>query len=275
MLTDTHAHLDFPDFAADFPGVLERAEAAGVKRLISIGTSVEGSGRALALAHAHANIWAAIGIHPNNAHEAPPGFLDDLRALAQRPRVAAIGEIGLDYYYLPSAVLARGGTVEETGFTEDELKRRQEEVFRAQMDLAVELGMNVVIHQRASWDATVQVLRDYTGKTRCVFHCFGESWARAQEILALGHLVSFTGIVTFKNAVAVQEVAARVPADRFMVETDAPYLAPIPFRGKRCEPAYVRQTAEFVAQLRGETLEQLAASSESVANDFFRLGSVP
>lgn len=271
MLTDTHAHLDFPELQADFPGVLARAAEAGVHRIVSIGTTVEGSRSTLALAAAHLNIHAVIGVHPNNAHEAQGDYIGELRTLALGARPAAIGEIGIDHYWLPSAAAARGQKTEETGLGEEEIKQRQEEVFQAQLDLAIELGLNVVIHQRAAWEPTLAVLREYAGRVRCVFHCFGESWARAEELFALGHIVSFTGIVTFKNAAQIQEVAARVLRDRFMVETDCPYLAPIPFRGKRCEPAHVRLTAEFIAKLRGETLEELASGTEAVVEKFFRL----
>lgn len=271
MLTDTHAHLDFPELQADFAGVLARAAEAGVHRIVSIGTSVESSRRTIALSAEHPNLRPVIGIHPNNAHEAAAGYLDELRALAGTARIAAIGEIGIDHYWLPSAAAARGQKMDDPGLSEEGIKRRQNRVFREQLELAIELGLNVVIHQRAAWESTLEVLRDYTGRVRCVFHCFGESWARAQELFALGHLVSFTGIVTFKNAAQVQEVAARVSADRFMVETDCPYLAPIPFRGKTCEPAYVRHTAEFIAKLRGQTVEELAAATERVAESFFRL----
>jgi TatD DNase family protein len=271
VLTDTHAHLDFPELQADFAGVLARVAEAGVHRMVSIGTSIESSRRTIALAAAHPHIRPVIGIHPNNAHEAPASYIDELRVLAGSAPVAAIGEIGIDHYWLPSAAAARGQKMDDTGLAEDEIKRRQETVFREQLDLAIELGLNVVIHQRAAWEPTLRVLRDYRGRIRCVFHCFGESWARAEELFALGHLVSFTGIVTFKNAAQVQEVAARVSADRFMVETDCPYLAPIPHRGKICEPAYVRHTAAFIARLRGQTIGELAASTERVAESFFKL----
>ena len=146
----------------------------------------------------------------------------------------------------------------------------QATVFRQQLDLAAEVGLNVVIHQRDAWEDTLAILRDYTGRLRGVFHCFGGTPAQADEVLALGHLVSFTGIATFKNAAVVRETAAHVPADRFMVETDCPYLAPVPYRGKRCEPAHTRETAVAVAQARGETLETLAAWTTATAEAFFR-----
>jgi TatD DNase family protein len=263
MLTDTHAHLDFPQLQANFPAVLTRAAAAGVSRLVTIGTTAEGSRRALALAEKHPQIFAVVGVHPNNAAEEPEGYIEAMRNFASNPRVVALGEMGLDYHYLPST---RGGNASD----DDTEKGVQAGVFRAQLDLAAQLEMPVVIHERDSWDDTVSILRDYTGRVRAVFHCFGKSPAHAEEILALGHLVSFTGIVTFKNAEAVQQTARWVPPDRYMVETDCPYLAPIPHRGKTCEPAFVRDTAEFVAQLRGISLEQLATETEATANAFFR-----
>ena len=265
MLTDTHAHLDFPQVQADFDGVLARAAAAGVTRIVTIGTSAEGSRRSLALAEKYSHIHAVAGVHPNNAAEEPDGYIAAISEIAASPRVIALGEMGLDYHYLPST---RGGAAEEDGVE----KRVQAEVFRAQLDLAAEIKFPVVIHERDSWDDTVAILREYTGRVRAVFHCFGKSPAHAEEILALGHLVSFTGIVTFKNAEALQQTARWIPSDRYMVETDCPYLAPIPYRGKTCEPAMVRNTAEFVAKLRGISLEQLAKETEVTANGFFRFG---
>lgn len=263
MLTDTHAHLDFPQLQADLSGVLARAEAAQVSRIVTIGTTAEGSRKALALAEAHSHIFAVVGVHPNNASEEPAGFIETMRELAKNPRVVALGEMGLDYHYLPST---RGGSAADDAAE----KETQAQVFRAQLELAAELGMSVVIHERDSWEDTVAILKEFTGRVRGVFHCFGKSPAHAEELFALGHLVSFTGIVTFKNAEAAQQTAATCPVDRYMVETDCPYLAPVPHRGKPCEPSYVRHTAEFVAKLRGISLEELAAQTERTANGFFR-----
>jgi TatD DNase family protein len=287
MLTDTHSHLDFPAFAEDFADVLARAEAAGVRRIITIGTSLEGSRRAIALAERHPNVFAAIGVHPTSADEAPSDLISPLRELAQHPRVVAIGECGLDYYRMPSAEMRarpfNNDALRAIGFVSTELpgegqadffdaqyKARQAEVFEQQLDLAAELGLNVVIHQRASWEDTLAILKNYTGKVCAVFHCFGEGPERAGEVLALGHLVSFTGVVTFKNAQAVQATAASIPAEAFMLETDCPFLAPAPHRGKRCEPAHTRLVAERVAALRGVPLEELAAQTERTAEAFFR-----
>lgn len=263
MLTDTHAHLTFPQLQADFAGVLSRAAAAGITRIITIGTSAENSRASLQLAREHAHIFAAAGVHPNNAGEEPAGYAEALRELAADPRVVALGEMGLDYHYLPST---RGGNVADDARE----KAVQAEVFRAQLNLAAELRMPVVIHERDSWEDTVAILREYAGRVRAVFHCFGKSQKHAEEILALDHLVSFTGIVTFKNAEVLQATVKWIPADRFMVETDCPYLAPVPFRGKTCEPAHTRNTAEFIAAMRGISIEELAISTQRTTNEFFR-----
>ena len=268
MLIDTHAHLDYPDFAGDFTAVLARAQAAGVTRIVTIGTGIDSSRRALALAEQHPGVvFPVVGVHPTNVTEAPSGGIATLREVATQERVSAIGETGLDYHYLPGGKMPPGADAEAADRAE---KAAQARAFRQQLDLAAELGLNVVIHQRDAWDDTLEILREYTGRVRGVFHCFGGTPAQAAEVLALGHLVSFTGIVTFKNGAAVRATAASVPADRFMVETDCPYLAPVPFRGKRCEPAHTRETAAAVAHARGETLAGVAARTTATAEGFFR-----
>jgi TatD DNase family protein len=256
LLTDTHAHLDYSEFQADFPGVVARAEAAGVKRMVCIGTGLDSSRAAIALAEKWPQIWAVAGVHPNHVPDERLDFLPSLRELARNRRVVAIGETGLDYFRLK----------------QDDSAGRAAQVaaFRAQLDLAAELGKPVVVHERNSWDDTLAILREYTGRVRAVFHCFGKSPEHAREVLALGHLVSFTGIVTFKNAPDAQASSATIPLDSFMLETDCPYLAPVPHRGKRCEPAYVRHIAEHIAALRGIPLAELAAATEATAERFFR-----
>jgi TatD DNase family protein len=258
MLTDTHAHLDFPDFSSDLDAILSRAAEAGVTRINTIGTSVEGSSRALELAEGCPNVYAVIGVHPNCAVEAGEHFIDELRRLAQSLRVVALGEAGLDYHRLPG------------GAGDAAIKSAQAKVFNQQLDLAVELGLNIVIHERDAWDDTLRILRPYSGKLRAVFHCFGKGPAQARELLDLGHMVSFTGIVTFKNAAEVQQTAREVSSDRFMFETDCPFLAPVPFRGKRCEPAFTREIAEHVARLRGEPFAGLVERTSRNASAFFR-----
>lgn len=283
MLIETHAHLDYPDFAPDFADVLRRAEEAGVTRIITIGTSIESSRRAISLAEEHPQVFAVVGVHPTSEN-APDNVITPLRELARHPRVVALGETGLDYHRLPSAAMRKDKTVQVLsgalqGETEEEIetsiedgayKAKQAMLFEQQLDLAVELGLNVVIHQRDTWAETLSVMQPYAGKLRGVFHCFGGSREQADEVLAAGHLVSFTGIVTFKNGREVREVAAQIPLDQFMVETDCPYLAPEPFRGKRCEPAHTRLVADSIAEARAISLEELATSTTATAEEFFR-----
>lgn len=281
MLIDTHAHLDFPDFKDDLPAVLQRAAEAGVDRVITIGTGIESSRRAVALAEEYANVFAVVGIHPNHAHEETGDFASTLRELARHPKVAAIGETGLDYYRLPSEKLTTSPAITalqaevaedtEAAVMDGAFKAAQADAFRIQLDLAAELGLNVVIHQRSAWDDTLAILREYTGKLRAVFHCFGNLPEQAEELASLGHLVSFTGIVTFKNGSLVREVAAGVTDDGYMVETDCPYLAPVPHRGSRCEPAHTRLVAEKIAEVRGVSLDQIATATTRTAEQFFRL----
>jgi TatD DNase family protein len=282
QLTETHAHLDYPDFAHDLDDVLRRANEAGVTRIITIGTSIESSRRAVELAESYPNIYAVIGVHPTYAEKAANNVTTPLRDLAKNPRVVAIGETGLDYHHLPSVEAAKkknvqvfnalqSGTEEqlEASIEDGAYKSKQADLFQQQLDLAVELRLNVVIHQRDAWNDTLEILRDYGRQISGVFHCFGGSLEQANEVFDLGHLISFTGIVTFKNGAAVRQVAARVPLDTFMVETDCPYLAPAPFRGKRCEPAHTRLVAESIAAARGISLEDLARATTATAEEFF------
>jgi TatD DNase family protein len=259
MLIDTHAHLDYSDYDDDRAQVISRAAEAGVTEIISIGTRIDSSTRAVELAENFPNIWATVGIHPCEVVEAPDDAMERLRALAQSSRVVAIGEIGLDYHHLP-----------ENPAEVEPNKARQAALFRMQLELCVELGLNAVIHQRDSWEDVLKILREFTGRVRGVFHCFGGTLEQANEVIALGHLVSFTGIVTFKNARLVQATAQSVAFDQFMVETDCPYLAPVPDRGKRCEPAHTRNVAEQIAKLRGVSVEEIAARTTETARGFFR-----
>jgi TatD DNase family protein len=284
MLIETHAHLDYPDFAPDFDDVLRRADEVGVTRIITIGTSVEGSRRAVELAEKYPNVFAVVGVHPSYVEQAEKDVISPLRDLAQSKRVAAIGETGLDYHRLPSLEAAKQKHVQvlsgalqaeieeevEAQIHDGAYKSQQAELFQQQLDLAVELGLNVVIHQRDAWDDTLELLTAYIGKVRGVFHCFGGTLDQANQVLDDGHLVSFTGIVTFKNGAAVRQVSAQIPLDKFMVETDCPYLAPVPFRGKRCEPAHTRIVAETIAAARGIRLEEIANATTATAEDFFR-----
>jgi len=283
MLIETHAHLDYPDFANDLDDVLRRAVDAGVTRIITIGTSIESSRRAIDLADKYPAVYATIGVHPTYVEEAEEDVFTPLRELAKHPRVVAIGETGLDYHRLPSEKVAKEKQVQvmtalrtetdeeiEAQIRDGAYKSKQASLFQQQLDLAVELGLNVVIHQRDAWDDTLRIMQPYAGKLRGVFHCFGGSLDQANEVLGLDHLVSFTGIVTFKNGAAVREVAAEIPLWKFMVETDCPYLAPVPFRGKRAEPAHTRIVAEAIATARGVPLEEIAEATTETADGFFR-----
>ena len=260
-LVDSHAHLDFYDDAA---AVLERARAAGVGRVLAIGI---GDGpatmhRALDLAHAHADVWASAGIHPQEAHQADAAALDKLRGLAADPRCLAIGEIGLDYYHLDNP----GIDVQQAAFA-------------AQMQIAAAAHKPILIHCRTSDLATpaakarygaadafadlMRLIEEHWTPTGLpgVMHCFSGSPAEARQALAEGFYLSFAGNVTYPKAVNIQQAAREVPADRFLVETDSPFLAPVPLRGKENEPALVTHTAAFVAGLRGVTAEQIAAQT--------------
>src|SRR5207244_923127 len=201
---------------------------------------------------------------------------------AKNPRVVAIGEMGLDYHHLPSEEVAKERQVQvmtalrsetdeeiEAQIRDGAYKSKQASLFQQQLDLAIELGLNVVIHQRDAWQDTLEVLRPYAGKVRGVFHCFSGTFNEANDVLDLDHLVSFTGIVTFKNGVAVRQVAAEIPLWKFMVETDCPFLAPAPFRGKRCEPAHTRIVAETIAAARGASLQEIAEVTTETAEKFF------
>jgi len=258
---DTHAHLDYPDFGQDLEQVLERAAAVGISKIISIGTDLESSARALTLAERFPGVYAAVGWHPGQATAAP----DDLRAalveLARHPKVVAIGETGLDYHHAPA---------DEPGDAEaGRFKKKQAVIFRQQMEVAAELGLNCVVHQRDALEDVLAQMEPFAGRVAGVFHCFVDDAVALQRILAMGSLVSFTGIVTFKNAGNVRATLAATPLDRFMLETDCPYLAPVPYRGKRCEPAHVRQIAETVSQVKGCPPEELSQATCATALKFF------
>lgn len=261
---DTHAHLDYPDFAPDFAPMIERAQAAGITRMISIGTDLESSARAIKLAEQYDCIYAVVGWHPSNAPDAPDEIRPQLRELAKHPKVVAIGETGLDYYRLPSS--QGQGTP-----ADDEIyKQKQALIFQQQLEVAAEVGLNCVIHQRGDcFEDTLRLMQPFVSRVRGVFHCFAGDAAAMQRVLAIGSLVSFTGIVTFKNGQNVRDTVAATPLGKFMLETDCPYLAPIPYRGKRCEPAYVKEIAATVAQVKGCALEELSVATCRTAQEFF------
>jgi TatD DNase family protein len=249
MLIDTHCHLDSEYFPEGADETLARARKEGVTGFVCIGVgSLAQAQSALDLATRRADVWATVGVHPHDAAAFDSAHEAELLRLAQAPRVVAIGEIGLDFHYDHSP------------------RERQEEVFRRFVQLARQLKKPVVIHTRSAPEQTLRILdEERAADVGGLIHCFSEDKAFATRALDLGFDLSFSGIVTFKRAVEIQEVAAWAPADRILVETDSPYLAPVPLRGKRCEPAHVVHTARFVAGLRGATLEEIAEQTSQNA----------
>ncbi|MCF7765998.1 MAG: TatD family hydrolase [Verrucomicrobia bacterium] len=260
---DTHAHLDFPDFSNDVDGVIERAAQAGISRIVAIGTDLESSARAVALSERYASVFAVVGWHPSHAWSAPDDIRAALRDLAARPKVVAIGETGLDYLRVTDS----GQPVENSEI--GRIKSKQADLFEQHLEVAAELGLNCVIHQRESFEATFAQMLPYAGRVRGVFHCFVNTPDEVRRVLEIGSIVSFTGILTFKNAASVREALAATPMGSFMLETDCPFLAPMPYRGKRCEPAYVVHTAAMAAQVKECDLETLSAATCATATGFF------
>ncbi len=261
---DTHAHLDYPEFQPDLEAVLERAAAAGVTKIISIGTDFESSRRALSLAGRFPQVFAAVGWHPSYVTAAPADVRPELREMARHPKVVALGETGLDYYRLPSKVSGAAAAEDES------YKRRQSELFEQHLEVAAETGLNCVIHQRDSLEDTLNQLEPFADKVRGVFHCFSGDVPTLKRILALNSLVSFTGILTFKNGQTVRDTLGATPADQFMFETDCPFLAPVPHRGKRCEPSFVKDIATLASDVRKCSLETLSEQTSATARKFFR-----
>jgi TatD DNase family protein len=275
-LIDTHCHLDFSEFADDLEAVIKRALDAQVSRIVTIGTTLDSSRAAIELANRYPSVFATVGLHPTSVEEKTPEFIEELKKLAQHPKVVAIGECGLDFYRLPDddkpdIVESAFGSITLSGIEmelrNESLKAAQAAAFEQQLELATQLGKPVVIHQRDSWNETLEIVKQYSVKA--VFHCFTGGLAELHEVLALGHHVSFTGIATFKSAGDVRAAAKAAALDKLMVETDAPYLAPVPHRGKRCEPAFVRITAEAIAKERGMNSDDFARATSENAERFF------
>ena len=244
MYVDSHCHLSFEGLRERMPELRREMQAAEVDRALCICTTLEEFDTVHGLALAHDNFWATVGVHPDNEGVQEP-VLDDLLRRAALPRVVAIGETGLDYYRL------NGRSVEEMGW--------QRERFRVHIKAALATGLPLVVHTRSASADTLALLREEgQGRVQGVFHCFTETQAVAEAALAMGFFISFSGILTFKNAVELRDVARRVPLDRCLIETDSPYLAPAPFRGKVNQPAYVRHVAAALAELRGLPVEVVA-----------------
>ena len=254
MLVDSHCHLNYEGLREDVPGVLARARAAGVGRFLNISTKEREWPEVVGLAEREADVFATVGIHPHEAETHPDVDTAKLVAAAAHPKVVGIGETGLDYFYDHSP------------------REQQQTAFRAHIAACRETGLPLIVHTRDAEDDTTRIMREemekgpYTG----VIHCFTASQQFAEVALELGFYISISGIVTFKNAKDLQETVKTIPQDRLLVETDSPFLAPVPKRGKPCEPAFVTHTAAFVAALRGQTVEDLA---ESTSQNFLRLFS--
>lgn len=251
MLVDSHAHLDFPEFDADREGVITRARAVGLVTILNVGTDLDSSRASIALAEQHDFIYATVGVHPHDAKTLTPEVLEELRRLAAHPKVVAVGEIGLDYYRDLSPRLV------------------QRRAFADQLALAAELGLPVVIHCRDAWPDTLAILRDWSGTG--VLHSYSGGPEHLEEVLAMGFSVGLSGPVTYARAPRLQAVAAAVPIDRLLVETDCPYLTPEPYRGRRNEPAYVWYVAGAVARARRMTAEEVARAATENTARLFRL----
>ena len=250
MLVDSHCHIDFPDLAERLPELLSRMQTNGVGCAVCIGVNLEDFPRVIALAEAHPQLYATVGVHPEYTDTEEPD-LARLSQLADHPKIIAIGETGLDYYW------------------QKDRPEWQRERFRTHIRAAIACNKPLVIHTRESADDTLRLLEEEGAQAvGGVMHCFTENWEIAQRALDLGFYISFSGIVTFKNALIIKEVAQKTPLDRILLETDSPYLAPVPYRGKKNQPAYVLHVAEEIARLRGISLEEVACAT---TENFFRL----
>lgn len=250
MLIDSHCHLDFPDLAKNLPQILETMQQNGVGCAVCIGVNLEDLQGVLSLAEAHSHLFASVGVHPEYADVQEPSA-EELVRLAAHSKVIAIGETGLDYHWHKDA------------------PEWQRDRFRVHIRAARECGKPLVIHTREAAQDTLQVMKEEgAGQVGGIMHCFTETWEVAEAALDLGFHISLSGIVTFKNALTIKEVARRVPLDRLLIETDAPFLAPVPYRGKLNQPGYVKYVAEEIARLRGLEFGEVVATTTS---NFFKL----
>ena len=253
MFIDTHAHYDDEAFDEDRQTLLASLPMQGIDAVIDPGCTVESSQVAVALAEEFSHVYAAVGIHPENCADFAPAQIDALRALAAHPKVMAIGEIGLDYYW-----------------PENPAPELQKEVLRRQMALAQELSLPVIIHDREAHADTLAIVKEFP-QVRGVFHCFAGSREMAQELLRMGWMLSFNGAITFKKARKAPEVIAAIPLEKMMLETDSPYLTPVPYRGRRNDSTYLPHVAEKIAQIKGVSGEEVARITAENARRFFKL----
>ncbi len=256
MYIDTHSHITFPDFEHDLPEVIQRAKDAKLEAIINIALDDKALEKSLKLSEEYPNyIYTTFGIHPHEAKEWSQDHVKKIKELAKQKKIIAVGEMGLDYYYEHSS------------------KEQQKKAFRESLRLAQELNLPTIIHIRdASKDAMMIIHEENKGSLKGVLHCFGGDMDLAREALELGLLISFTGIVTFPKATNVKEAVKQIPLESIMIETDCPFLAPVPYRGKRNEPAYVIKVAEAIAEIKGLTIEEVAQQATKNAQRFFNLG---
>ncbi|MGN9165526.1 TatD family hydrolase [Tissierellaceae bacterium HCP3S3_D8] len=254
MLIDSHVHLDDERFDGDRDILIKSLKSNGIELVINIGADMKSSVDSIELAKRYDNIYAAIGVHPHSASEMTENTLDELRDMAKEDKVIAIGEIGLDYYY------------------DNSPRDIQRKWFREQLELAKELNLPVIIHSRDATKETYDIIKEtQDGTLRGVLHCFSGSVEVAMEYIKLGFYISIGGTVTFKNSRVVREVAEAVPLDKFLVETDCPYLTPEPYRGKRNEPMFVKYAAEKIAEIRGISFEELSEATNKNTKELFRI----
>lgn len=263
-LVDTHTHLTDERFRDDLDAIVQRAAEAGVETIITLATSLDECEAVLKLAERFPPVYAAVGVHPHNAGASPGDVTDALAEFAKHPKVVAIGEAGMDYHYLPSLTQQRPDLDAPT-------KASQRRVFAQQLELAARLDKPIVIHLRECADDLLELVAPYRGRLRGVFHCFSEDADVARRVLELGFHISFSGMLTFKKNAAQREMAAQLPPERVMVETDCPYMSPEPHRSKRCEPAFVVHTAAALAAARGAAVEAVARQTTENATRLFRL----
>lgn len=252
MLIDTHAHLDFESFDADREAVLERARAAGVEKIVNITSYAKDFDKVKQIAESHKLIWHSAGLHPHDTAQLKDArWLDRVRTLARGPKAVAIGEIGLDYFKITNT------------------KEEQKKLFEAQLDLTSELKLPVILHIRDAYDDVYDIVK--SRQLKVVVHCFSGTVEWAEKFLELGYRISFTGIITYPKTERLAEAIKAIPIERIMVETDSPFLAPQRARGERCEPAYVKDVAEKVAEIKGISLEEVATATTKNAESFFNI----
>ncbi|PKN19801.1 MAG: hydrolase TatD [Deltaproteobacteria bacterium HGW-Deltaproteobacteria-6] len=256
MLIDSHAHLEMKEFDSDRQDVIERARVAGVDCIVTVGTNPGLSRKALSIARQYENIYATVGVHPHDAAAASDKSLDELKALACDPKVVAYGEIGLDYF---RNISPRG---------------KQTEIFGKQLELANELNLPVIIHDRDAHEETLSMVKS-SGIRLGVFHCFSGDWGMARRCIDLGFYISVPGVVTFDKSKVLQEVVRQAPLDSLLLETDCPYLTPVPHRGKRNEPSFIIHTAKKVAEIKGMNWEIVAEKAAVNTRKLFRIESSP